>query len=71
MRCLCLLVGAPGMDGPVPGAPESMQMPSGCQSATQAMATAGVLADSEREFLTRRLPEPAAAAPARAVREYG
>ena len=46
MRYLCLLVGEPGMDGPVPGSPEFMQMLSDYQSATQAMATAGVLVDS-------------------------
>ena len=46
MRYLCLLVGEPGMDDPVPGSPEFMQMLSDYQSATQAMATAGVLVDS-------------------------
>jgi hypothetical protein len=46
MRYLCLLVGEPGMDGPVPGTPEFMQMLSDYQSATQAMAAAGVLVDS-------------------------
>ena len=46
MRYLCLLVGEPDMDGPVPGTPEFMQMLSDYQSATQAMATAGVLVDS-------------------------
>src|SRR5215472_14722733 len=46
MRYLCLLVGEPGMDGPVPGSPEFMQMLSDYQSATLAMATAGVLVDS-------------------------
>jgi len=46
MRYLCLLVGEPGMDEPVPGSPEFMQMLSDYQSATQAMATAGVLVDS-------------------------
>jgi len=46
MRYLCLLVGKPGMDDPVPGTPEFMQMLSDYQSATQAMAAAGVLADS-------------------------
>ena len=46
MRYLCLLVGEPGMDGPVPGSPEFMQMLSDYQSATQAMAAAGVLVDS-------------------------
>ena len=46
MRYLCLLVGEPGRDDPVPGSPEFMQMLSDYQSATQAMATAGVLVDS-------------------------
>jgi hypothetical protein len=46
MRYLCLLVGEPGMDGPVPGSPEFMQMLSDYQSATQAMAVAGTLVDS-------------------------
>jgi len=46
MRYLCLLVGEPGMDEPVPGSPEFMQMLSDYQSATQAMAAAGVLVDS-------------------------
>ena len=46
MRYLCLLVGEPDMDDPVPGTPEFMQMLSDYQSATEAMATAGVLVDS-------------------------
>jgi hypothetical protein len=46
MRYLCLLVGEPDMDDPVPGTPEFMQMLSDYQSATQAMVTAGVLVDS-------------------------
>ena len=46
MRYLCLLVGEPGMDSPVPGSPEFMRMLSDYQSATQAMAAAGVLIDS-------------------------
>ena len=46
MRYLCLLVGEPGRDDPVPGSPEFMQMLSDYQSATQAMAAAGVLVDS-------------------------
>jgi len=46
MRYLLLLVGEPDMDDPVPGSPEFMQMLSDYQSATQAMATAGVLVDS-------------------------
>jgi hypothetical protein len=46
MRYLCLLVGEPGMDGPVPGTPEFMQMLSDYQSATAAMSAAGVLVDS-------------------------
>jgi hypothetical protein len=46
MRYLCLLVCQPDMDDPVPGTPEFTQMLSGYQSATQAMAAAGVLVDS-------------------------
>lgn len=46
MRYLCLLVGEPGIEGPAPGTPEFMQMLSDYQSATQAMAAAGVLVDS-------------------------
>jgi hypothetical protein len=46
MRYLCLLVGEPDMDDPVPGTPEFMQMLSDYQSATQAMTGAGVLVDS-------------------------
>jgi hypothetical protein len=46
MRYLCLLIGEPDMDNPAPGSPEFMQMLSGYQSATQAMAAAGVLVDS-------------------------
>jgi hypothetical protein len=46
MRYLCLLIGEPDMDDPAPGTPEFMQMLSDYQSATQAMADAGVLADS-------------------------
>ncbi len=33
MRYLCLLVGEPGMDGPVPGTPEFMGMLGDYQSA--------------------------------------
>lgn len=43
MRYLCLLVGEPDMTGPVPGTPEFMQMLGDYQSATEAMAKAGVL----------------------------
>jgi hypothetical protein len=46
MRYLCLLVGEPDRDDPVPGTPEFTQMLSDYQSATQAMAAAGVLMDS-------------------------
>ncbi len=46
MRYLCLLVGEPGMDDPAPGSAEFMQMLADYQSATQAMAAAGVLVDS-------------------------
>jgi hypothetical protein len=43
MRYLCLLVGESEMAGPVPGSPEFMQMLSDYQTATEAMAKAGVL----------------------------
>jgi hypothetical protein len=43
VRYLCLLVDEPGIDNPAPSSPEFMQMLSDYQSATQAMATAGVL----------------------------
>jgi hypothetical protein len=46
MRYLCLLVGEPGMDDPVPGSAEFMQMLNDYQAATQAMAASGVLVDS-------------------------
>jgi hypothetical protein len=46
MRYLCLLVGEPGMDVPVPGSAEFLQMLSDYQSATAAMAASGVLVDS-------------------------
>ncbi len=46
MRYLCLLVGEPGTEGPAPGTPEFARMLSDYQSATKAMAEAGVLVDS-------------------------
>ena len=46
MRYLCLLIGEPDTEGPVPGTPEFMQMLADYQSATKAMADAGVLVDS-------------------------
>ena len=46
MRYLCLLVGEPDVEVPVPGTPEFMQMLSDYESATRAMAAAGVLVDS-------------------------
>jgi hypothetical protein len=46
MRYLCLLVGEPDMDTPVPGSEEFMQMLNDYQSATSAMAASGVLVDS-------------------------
>ncbi len=46
MRYLCLLIGEPDMEGPVPGTPEFMQMLSDYESATRAMAADGVLVDS-------------------------
>ena len=46
MRYLCLLIGEPDTEGPAPGTPEFTQMLADYQSATQAMAAAGVLVDS-------------------------
>jgi hypothetical protein len=46
MKYIALLYGDPEVDGPVPGTPEFMQMLSDYQSATEAMARAGVLIDS-------------------------
>jgi hypothetical protein len=46
MRYLCLLVGEPDVETPVPGTPEFMRMLNDYQSASQAMADAGVLVDS-------------------------
>jgi len=46
MRYLCLLIGEPDIEGPVPGTPEFAQMLSDFESATQAMAADGVLVDS-------------------------
>src|SRR5262245_59852303 len=46
MRYLCLLIGEPDTEGPAPGTPEFMQMLADYQSATKAMAEAGVLVDS-------------------------
>jgi hypothetical protein len=46
MRYLCLLVGEADMAGPVPGTPDFTRMLIDYQSATQAMAAAGVLVDS-------------------------
>jgi hypothetical protein len=46
MRYLCLLIGEPGIEGPVPGTPEFAQMLSDYESATQAMAGDGALVDS-------------------------
>jgi hypothetical protein len=45
-RYLCLLVGEADMAGPVPGTPDFTRMLIDYQSATQAMAAAGVLVDS-------------------------
>ena len=45
MKYIALLYGAPGA-GPVPGTPEFMEMLGEFQSATSAMADAGVLVDS-------------------------
>ena len=46
MRYLCLLIGEPGIEGPVPGTPEFAQMLSDYESATRAMAGDGALVDS-------------------------
>ena len=46
MRYLCLLIGEPDTEGPAPGTPGFTQMLADYQSATQAMAAAGVLVDS-------------------------
>ena len=46
MRYLCLLIGEPGIEGPVPGTPEFAQMLSDYESATRAMAADGALVDS-------------------------
>ncbi len=45
MKYIALLYGEP-VGGPVPGTPEFMEMLGGFQSATTAMADAGVLVDS-------------------------
>jgi hypothetical protein len=46
VRYLCLLVGEPDMDDPIPGSAEFMRMLSDHQSATEAMAASAVLVDS-------------------------
>lgn len=46
MRYLCLLVGEPGVDAPVPGTAEFTQMLADYYAATEAMADGGVLIDS-------------------------
>jgi len=46
MRYLCLLIGEPGMPAPAPGSEEFQHMLATYQSATDAMAAAGVLVDS-------------------------
>jgi hypothetical protein len=46
MRYLCLLIGEPGIEGPVPGTPEFTHMLSDYESATRAMAADGALVDS-------------------------
>jgi hypothetical protein len=43
MRFLCLLVGEPGMEAPVPGSAEFQRMLDDYRSATAAMEAAGVL----------------------------
>jgi hypothetical protein len=45
MKYIALLYGEPGA-GPAPGTPGFVEMPGGFQSATAAMADAGVLVDS-------------------------
>ena len=46
MRYLCLLIGEPDIEAPVPGTPEFAQMLSDFEAATRAMAADGVLVDS-------------------------
>jgi hypothetical protein len=46
MRYLCLLIGEPETEAPVPGTPEFMQMLSDYESATRTMAADGVPVDS-------------------------
>ena len=46
MRYLCLLIGEPDAETPVPGTPEFSQMLSDFESATRTMAADGVLVDS-------------------------
>ena len=46
MRFLCLLVGEPDVETPVPGSPDFLQMLADYESATAAMAAGGVLVDS-------------------------
>ena len=46
MRYLCLLIGEPDIEAPVPGTPEFAQMLSDFESATRAMAADGALVDS-------------------------
>jgi hypothetical protein len=46
MRYLCLLIGEPDIEAPVPGTPEFAQMLSDFESATRAMAADDVLVDS-------------------------
>ena len=46
MRYLCLLIGEPDIEAPVPGTPEFAQMLSDFESATRTMAADGVLVDS-------------------------
>ena len=46
MRYLCLLIGEPDIEAPMPGTPEFAQMLSDFESATRTMAADGVLVDS-------------------------
>ena len=46
MRYLCLLIGEPDIESPVPGTPEFTQMLADFESATRALAADGVLVDS-------------------------
>ena len=60
MKYIALLYGEPDA-GPAPGTPEFMEMLGEFQSATAAMADAGVLVDSGPCGRRRRLPQSGSA----------